>query len=240
MTTLRVSDSGLRTQGQLITVKEHTAESLQGLEETSSGLQSPPCVIAQDRLLLLPWTACHVPRVPGQGSPLESWGPGLLGVWSHGHVPPEGKLVTAMNHNVGANNPDKRAVRLGSGGWSSLRFSVNLSGGMPVSVVCFSPWAGPILRAQRDLFFMCRRSDLFPKFWLCHTYSFSNYPLFVQYKVINSDKQSGKGHQAMCFILIGSPFFSSLLNYSPSAWGFLWWAANNMPRCSQFYFLNKK
>lgn len=177
-----------------------------GLEETGNGLQSPLCVIAQDTLLLLPWTACHVPRVPGQGSPLESWGPGLLGVWSHGHVPPEGKLVTAMNHNIGANNPNKLVVRLGSGGWSSLKFSVNLRGRMPVSVVCFSPWAGPILRAQRDLFFMCRRSNLFPQFWLCHTYSFSNYPLFVQYKIINSDKQSAKGHQAMCFISIGLLF----------------------------------
>ena len=54
MTTLKVSDSGLRTQGQFITVKEQTAESLQGLEETGSGLQSPPCVIAQDTLLLQP------------------------------------------------------------------------------------------------------------------------------------------------------------------------------------------
>lgn len=54
MTTLKVSDSGLRAQGQPITVKEHTAESLQGLEETGNGLQSPLCVIAQDTLLLLP------------------------------------------------------------------------------------------------------------------------------------------------------------------------------------------
>lgn len=57
------------------------------------------------------------------------------------------------------------------------------------------------------VFLLCKDNDLLPKFSLCHTHSFSNYPIFVKYKITDSDKQSANGHQVMCFILIGLPFF---------------------------------
>lgn len=141
-------------------------------------------------------------KLPRGGSPLQSWSQRF---WGAAHMvtyhqkkswwPPCIIMLVQMTQTPG-----------GEVGTWLMGFSQVLWG-LPVSVVCFPPWAGPILRAQRDFFFMCRRGNMFPKFWLCHTYSFSNYPLFVQYKIINSDKQSAKGHQVMHFILIGLPFF---------------------------------